>query len=147
MGARIFLNYSFVWICAWEWDCWIIRQLNFQFLRTVHTVLPSGYTNLHSTSSVGFCFFFSTPSPVFAVCRHFFFGCTHSIWKFLSQESNLHHSSDLCYFSDSTGSLSHWVIMEFAIGRLFNDGHSDQCQVVPHCSFDLHAMAHFMLST
>ena len=22
--------------------------------------------------------------------------------------------------------------------RLFNDGHSDQCEVVPHCNFDLH---------
>ena len=26
----------------------------------------------------------------------------------------------------------------FVICRLFNDGHSDQCEVVPHCSFDLH---------
>jgi len=24
------------------------------------------------------------------------------------------------------------------ICRLFNDGHSDQCEVVPHCSFDFH---------
>ena len=24
-GACIFLNYNFVWICAQEWDCWIIR--------------------------------------------------------------------------------------------------------------------------
>ena len=24
------------------------------------------------------------------------------------------------------------------ICRLFNDGHSDQCEVVPHCSFDMH---------
>ena len=26
----------------------------------------------------------------------------------------------------------------FVICRLFNDGHSDWCEVVPHCSFDLH---------
>ena len=26
----------------------------------------------------------------------------------------------------------------FAICRLINDGHSDCCEVVPHCSFDLH---------
>ena len=26
----------------------------------------------------------------------------------------------------------------FAICRLFNDGHSERCVVVPHCSFDLH---------
>ena len=26
----------------------------------------------------------------------------------------------------------------YVICRLFNDGHSDQCEVVPHCSFYLH---------
>ena len=26
----------------------------------------------------------------------------------------------------------------FVICWLFNDGHSDQCEVVSHCSFDLH---------
>ena len=26
----------------------------------------------------------------------------------------------------------------FAICRLFKDGHSERCVVVPHCSFDLH---------
>ena len=26
----------------------------------------------------------------------------------------------------------------FVICRLFDDGHSDQCEVVPHCSFNLH---------
>ena len=26
----------------------------------------------------------------------------------------------------------------FVTRRLFNDGHSDLCEVVPHCSFDLH---------
>ena len=30
----------------------------------------------------------------------------------------------------------------FLISRLFNDGHSDQCEVVPHCSFDLHFPNH-----
>ena len=24
------------------------------------------------------------------------------------------------------------------VGRFFDDGHSDQCEAVPHCSFDLH---------
>ena len=24
------------------------------------------------------------------------------------------------------------------IGRFFDDGHSAQCEVIPHCSFDLH---------
>jgi len=26
----------------------------------------------------------------------------------------------------------------FIVCRLFDDGHSDQCEVIPHCSFDLH---------
>ena len=26
----------------------------------------------------------------------------------------------------------------FIVGRFFNDGHSDWCEVIPHCSFDLH---------
>ena len=26
----------------------------------------------------------------------------------------------------------------FIICTLFDDGHSDQCEVIPHCSFDLH---------
>ena len=26
----------------------------------------------------------------------------------------------------------------FIICRLFDDGHSDRCEVIPHCSFDLH---------
>ena len=26
----------------------------------------------------------------------------------------------------------------FIVHRLFDDGHSDQCEVMSHCSFDLH---------
>ena len=26
----------------------------------------------------------------------------------------------------------------FIVCRLFDDGHPDQCEVIPHCSFDLH---------
>ena len=26
----------------------------------------------------------------------------------------------------------------FIVGRLFDDGHSDRCEVISHCSFDLH---------
>ena len=37
----------------------------------------------------------------------------------------------------SEGSLSFTLSPAF-ICRLFKDGHSDQCEVLPHCSFDLH---------
>ena len=33
----------------------------------------------------------------------------------------------------------------FVICRLFNDGQSDWCEVVPHCSFDLHFSFFFFL--
>ena len=28
----------------------------------------------------------------------------------------------------------------FTVCRLFNDGHSDQCEVISHCGFDLHSL-------
>ena len=36
------------------------------------------------------------------------------------------------------GSLFSISSPAFIVGRLFDDGHSDQCVVIPHCSFDLH---------
>ena len=47
-GACIFLNYSFVWIYAQEWDCWIIWQFYFQFSEEPPYCFHSGCTNLHS---------------------------------------------------------------------------------------------------
>ena len=29
---------------------------------------------------------------------------------------------------------------EFIVCRLFDDGHSDQCEVISHCGFDLHSL-------
>ena len=44
------------------------------------------------------------------------------------------------------GSLFSTHSPAFVICRLLNDGHSDQCEVVPHCSFDLHFSYLAMLS-
>ena len=36
------------------------------------------------------------------------------------------------------GSLFSTPSPAFSVCRLFNDGHSDWCEVIPHCSFNLH---------
>ena len=55
-GTCMFLNYSFLWIYAWEWDCWVIWQLSvkvlfvcfycffiFRVLRNLSTVTLSAF--------------------------------------------------------------------------------------------------------
>ena len=44
------------------------------------------------------------------------------------------HSHQQC----SRGSLFSTLSPAFIICRLFDDGHSDPCEVIPHYSFDLH---------
>ena len=36
------------------------------------------------------------------------------------------------------GSLFSTPSPAFTVCGLFDDGHSDRCEVIPHCSFDLH---------
>ena len=60
---------------------------NFSFLRNLHIVFRSGWTNFHFHQPLFEVSLLSTPSLAFITCRP------------------------------------------------FNDGHSDQCEVVPHCSF------------
>ena len=63
-GACIFLNYNFVWICAQEWDCWIIRYLFLVFWETsvlfsmlaapiyIPTHSLGGFPFLHTLSNI-----------------------------------------------------------------------------------------------
>ena len=44
-GTCIFSDHVFLQIYAQGWDCWVVLFL--VFLRTLHTVLHSDYTDLH----------------------------------------------------------------------------------------------------
>ena len=78
------------------------------FLRNLHTVLHSGYINLHSHQLCKKIPFFSTPSPTFIVCR--FFDDGHSDWcELLSRSFDLHFSDTECC----------WVSFLVFVGHLY----------------------------
>ena len=47
-GTCVFFNSGLLSVCAQQWDCWVVWQFYFQFLRNCHTVLNSDSTSLHS---------------------------------------------------------------------------------------------------
>ena len=129
-----FFNESlFIYLFIYFWLCWV-----FVSVRGLSLVAASGG---HSSSR---CAGLSLSRPLFlqstgsrragsVVVAH---GpsCSVACGIFPDQGSNLCH---LHWQADSQP-LCHQGSPAFLICRLFDDGHSDWCEMIPHCSFDLH---------
>ena len=62
-----------------------------------------------------------------------------SIFSFLRSLHTVLYSCLLIYIPYvKESSLFSTLFPAFIVGRFFDDGHSDQCGVISHCSFDLH---------
>ena len=66
----IFLNNGFLWIYVFEWDCWLIWQFCIQIFKepeySPSWLYPFTFPPVVQESSL-----YSSPSPVFIVCRFF----------------------------------------------------------------------------
>ena len=47
-GTCVSFSSGFLSVYAQQWDCWVIRQFYFQFLKESPHCSPCGYTSLHS---------------------------------------------------------------------------------------------------
>ena len=61
-----------------------------------------------------------------------------SIFSFLRNLYTVLHSTNLKSHQQCRGSLFSTLSLAFIVFRIFDDRHSDWCEVVPHCCFDLH---------
>ena len=72
---------------------------------------------------------------------NYFFLSFKNICIFLRNPHTISHSGYTNLYSHQQsrrGCLFSTLSPAFIICRLFDDSHSDCCEVVPHCSFDLH---------
>ena len=90
MNIGIHVSLSILVSYAQQWDCWVIWQFYFQFLRNLHTILTKRLQQFTFPPTVQEGSLFSTSSPEFIACR------------------------------------------------LLDRSHSDWCEMMPHCHFDLH---------
>ena len=107
----------------------------FRILRTFHSVLHSGYTNLHSHQQCRRVPF--SPHPLYHLLLVHFLVIGEGNGNPL-QYSCLENPTDRgAWWATVHGvAKSRTRLSDFT--SLFNDGRSDPCEVVPHCSFDLH---------
>ena len=164
-GMCIFSSQSFLWIYMPR-SVIAGRYTNSVccFLRNLHSVLHSVCTNLHSHQqcrrvpfsphSLQHLLFIDSLKYLFIYLLAWGLSCGRRAPQ-LQHEVSLVVTCELlvvaCMWDlvpqpgiepgpPALGAWSpiHCTTREVPIYRLFDDGHSDQCEVIPHCGFDLH---------
>ena len=92
--------------------------------------------NIGVQVSFGIRFFFSGHVPRNGIAG------LYAIFNLVSKETSILFSLMVvpnCIPTNSVGGLPFLhTSPAFTVCRLFDDGHSDQCDMIPHCSFNLH---------